>query len=666
MKIFQLIRCFGFILLLSSITINTSAGEDSKRITELFDMSIDDLLNVQISVASLKKEHVLGSPAIVSTFNREDLEVLGLRSLIDLLSFFPGFVVNGQLAGGPAVQIRGMSDTRNQKILFLLDETPYWFASNGNIPLSGIPFSLIDKVEVIRGPGSVIYGTNATAGVIKIVTRKTNNKDVSFEVGENDAANLHGYLGAEGHNLAYQFYDTDGYNAKVKNTLADGAGNTENGDLLKYQTSRSAYASFRNKAFSGFLSAFESEQSGGYFGSIRPFAKYIDKSIIANTTYSRQLDEQKLNVSLDFNHYTREQPTEDMFVLFGISGDGSSEFADDNDNYRWRVNANLTRQISENHSIVYGLESERRSTSASLVRDDVNGANLVSLSLIDPRFVVDPRYNALVIFEDDDVTEQSAFFQSDYIHGNARLVAGIRYTDNTRSGHQYIPRVAAVYQLTASQSIKALYSVGFNSPTFRQQSQVGAFGATRNDALEAEIVRSYDFAYLYSGRHSLFVANLFYIQARDIIENVNGVFENSGNFDRAGYELDYQHIIKNDYRLFGNLSYLHQGNRLKENDQSAVYAPKYTLSIGYDKLIYQMHHIGASMQYVGERMNVDAYSLLNVNYNYEKEYHQFYLTLDNVLGEKIEHPDLRTIGTSNIIMQARDKQTVLVGYRYLF
>ena len=659
----QSIKFLLSFLLLSCFTVNALAKDPTTDITELLEMSIDELLDVQVSVASLKKEHILESPAIVSTFTRVDLESMGLRNLSDLLSFFPGFVVTEQLAGSAAVQIRGLSDTRNQKILFLLDETPYWFASNGNIPLLGIPFSLIEKVEVIRGPGSVIYGTNATAGVIKIVTRKNNENDVSFEAGKNDTINLHGYIGAEQYHLAYQFSDSDGYNSKVKNSIADAVGNTENGYLLKYDKTKSAYVSLRKDNISGFLSAFESEESGGYFGSIRPYARYIDRSVIANTTYSKRLNEQDLDVSLDFNHYTREQPTQDMFVLFGISGDGSSEFADDNDNYRWRVNAQLTRKISNQHTLIYGIESERRSTSASLVKDDVNGANL---ALLPPGFVVDPRYNALVIYEDDDVSERSAYVQSDVKSTNIRFVAGLRYTDNTRSGYSYIPRLAAVYQFNNSHSIKALYSVGFNSPTFRQQSQVGAFGTTRNESLEAEIVRSYDLAYLYFGQQDLFVANLFYIQARDIIENVNGVFENSGDFDRAGYELDYQRIIKNNYKLFGNLSYLHQGNEIKPKDQSAVFASKYTLSIGYSKLINQIHRIGMSMQYLGERKNVDAYSLLNFNYSFEKENHQFYLTIDNVLGEKIEHPDLRTIGTSDITVQARDKQTAFIGYRYLF
>lgn len=663
MQIAQITKTFCLTLAINCFAPIAIAAQDSKHLTELLEMSLPELLDLQVSVASLKNESVLDSPAIVSTYTREDMEALGLRNLSDLLSFFPGFVVNEQLAGNAAVQIRGLSDTRNQKILFLLDETPYWFASNGNIPLLGIPFSLIEKVEVIRGPGSVIYGTNATAGVIKVVTRKHDKNDISIEAGENDFYNLHGYVGAKQYNFAFQSSDSDGYNVQVQNAIADGVGSTEDGSFIKYEKTKSAYVSFMQENLSAFASAFESEESGGYFGSIRPYAIYIDKAFIANTTYNKQLTEQTLNVSLDFNHYTREQPTRDMFVLFGIAGNGSSEFAEDDDNYRWRLNVELTKKISSNHTLIYGIESERRSTSASLVRDDANGANL---ALLPPGFTVDPRYNALVIYEDDDVNERSAYIQSDIGHNQFRFVAGVRYTDNTRSGHQYIPRIAVVYKIDKRQSIKALYSVGFNSPTFRQQSQVGAFGATRTNSLHAEIIRSYDLAYLFSRKQDLFVANLFYIQARDIIENVNGVFENSGNFDRAGFELDYHYIMNKRHKVFGNLSYLHQGDENKSNDQSASYASKYTLSLGYKQLIGQKHCVGASLQYLGERKNVDAYTLMNINYTYELENHQVFLLLDNVLNEKIQHPDLRTIGTSDITIQARDERAVMLGYRFRF
>ena len=185
-----------------------------------------------------------------------------LRSLSDILSFFPGFVVNEPLIGQPVVQIRGLADINNQKILFLIDDTPYWLAANGSIPLLGIPFELIEKVEVIRGPGSVIYGTNASAGVIKVVTRKDDINSANFKLGEHDTANITGYQNWQHApesdaltRFSYEIQTSDGYSADVNSALTGppGLSPTEDGQAPKSEETKSLYLSHQRGNFNGFL-----------------------------------------------------------------------------------------------------------------------------------------------------------------------------------------------------------------------------------------------------------------------------------------------------------------------------------------------------------------------------------------------------------------------------
>lgn len=150
---------------------------------DVFDMGLEQLSQLEVSVASGKRDSIVDAPAIVSSYSRADLEKFGIRTLKDMLSFIPGFVRQETYLGTTAVGVRGISDGFNQKLLLLLDETPYWMTSHSDMPLLGIPFESIDHIEVIRGPASVMYGTNASAGIVRVVTRHNDRSALALSAG---------------------------------------------------------------------------------------------------------------------------------------------------------------------------------------------------------------------------------------------------------------------------------------------------------------------------------------------------------------------------------------------------------------------------------------------------------------------------------------------------
>lgn len=182
--------------LILSLAANLIVNARVNAVDEMENISLDELLSLDVSVdvASSKVESIIDTPAIVSRYDTKDMQKLGLHTLKDVLSFFPGFVVqDGKVTS--MVMIRGISETFNQKVLFLLDGVPYWMPAHGDIPLLGIPIEAIDRVEVIRGPGAVIYGTNASAGVISVVTKKDQSKLVALKLNNNPLVNTSAYIG---------------------------------------------------------------------------------------------------------------------------------------------------------------------------------------------------------------------------------------------------------------------------------------------------------------------------------------------------------------------------------------------------------------------------------------------------------------------------------------
>jgi outer membrane receptor protein involved in Fe transport len=110
----------------------------------------------------------------------------GARNLIDILKFVPGFFVGSTAhALEPVIAVRGFTSSFNQTVLVLLDgipQTEYVFGDR--LALLGIvPLDIIDRVEIMRGPGSALYGADAYSAVINIITRRTPPEKTQVVVG---------------------------------------------------------------------------------------------------------------------------------------------------------------------------------------------------------------------------------------------------------------------------------------------------------------------------------------------------------------------------------------------------------------------------------------------------------------------------------------------------
>ena len=148
------------------------AGDPSREVPGDFEqLSLDALLNPTITTATKSARTLEQTPSIVSVFGREDIERLGARQLIDLLRFVPGFYeVGSELERN--VAIRGIHASSPYHFVVLLDGLPmndFLFSSSSPDSFS---LELAERVEIIRGPGSAIYGANALMGVVNIITRK--------------------------------------------------------------------------------------------------------------------------------------------------------------------------------------------------------------------------------------------------------------------------------------------------------------------------------------------------------------------------------------------------------------------------------------------------------------------------------------------------------------
>ena len=144
-------------------------AQDTAGVSNLNELSLEDLFNIKVTSASKEEETVRDSPSTVTVYTQKDIRAIGARTLNDLLAVTPGFDVRPD----SQIDVRGISSTFNNRVLLLLDGVPMddaYYGANGKTA-DLVYLDYVERVEIIRGPGSALYGTNAFAGVVSVTTR---------------------------------------------------------------------------------------------------------------------------------------------------------------------------------------------------------------------------------------------------------------------------------------------------------------------------------------------------------------------------------------------------------------------------------------------------------------------------------------------------------------
>jgi len=154
--------------------------------SDLAAISLEDLMNIEITTASHKDQRVVDTPAAVFVLTHEDIRRSGLTTLPDVLRLVPGVDVAQVNANKWAVSIRGFNAFYADKLLVLIDGRSLYNRLFAGVLWDAETIMLddIDRIEIVRGPGGAVWGANAVNGVINIVTKS--------------AADTHGVLARAG------------------------------------------------------------------------------------------------------------------------------------------------------------------------------------------------------------------------------------------------------------------------------------------------------------------------------------------------------------------------------------------------------------------------------------------------------------------------------------
>ncbi|MBI5386748.1 MAG: TonB-dependent receptor [Verrucomicrobia bacterium] len=549
-------------LLALAVVLPARAAEPPEPLSpaELKKLSLEDLHELEIPTvygASKHEQKTTEAPSAVTIVTREDIQQFGHRTLAEVLRSVRGFYVNSD-RGYSFVGLRGVNrpgDYGGGVLLMVnghrLNDPVADEAFNGTeFPLD---VDLIDRVEVIRGPGSALYGNNAFFTVINVLTRKgrdVQNVESSFAAGSFDT-----YSGRV--SVGHRF--TNGVELLLSGTYLDSAGH----DTLHYpefsdvnegrarrldgqwlgQTFLSlAYREFTLEGLFGYR--FKSVPTGAY-GSLFNVAPndLLDERAFLELKHRHEFDSGWLLQSrLYFDHYNywADEPYDGAEV--GRPGEIVLNH-DESDTRWWGGEVQASKTLWERHRLTLGVEG----------RHDMLVHQL--------NHYVDPRQT---VSDLDTPAGSFGFYAQDEfsIRTNLLLNAGVRYDYATTFGDTVNPRAGLIYSPWTPTTFKLLYGQAYRAPN-AYEFDFTAPGYYPNHGLKPETIRSYELVWEQRlSRPLRFMAALFYNQIEDQItqidessdpDNPRWVFHNIGSIEVKGAEVELEGHWSSGVR--GRLSY---------------------------------------------------------------------------------------------------------------
>ncbi len=172
-------------------------AQEGEGLEDEFALLEEELAADEVRSASKHRQSIFWSPSAITVLTREDIQASGAFNVPDLLRRVPGFDVYELKPSFPLVGARALTDDSNNLILVLVDGREPLIELTGWPIWAGLTVDLeeIERIEVIRGPGSTLYGANAFAGVVNITTlpdRSSTGADISLAAGEAGTHRLFG------------------------------------------------------------------------------------------------------------------------------------------------------------------------------------------------------------------------------------------------------------------------------------------------------------------------------------------------------------------------------------------------------------------------------------------------------------------------------------------
>jgi outer membrane receptor for ferrienterochelin and colicins len=610
------------VLFLGSQVVGAQEAADPavSKPVDLTDLSLEELATLKVASvygASKHQQIETEAPSSVSIVTADDIRKSGYRTLSDLLNGVRGFYTTYD-RGYHYIGVRGINRPGDfgGRVLITVDghrlnDPIFDSAANGNEFI--LDMDLVDRVEVIRGPGSSLYGNNAFLAVINVITRR----------GES-------FRGAEVSG-AYASYDTYTGRLSYGNRFDNGLELVLSGTYLNSQGHDSLYFPEFSLANQGWADKADGAWAGSGFAQLRYGDFSLEGGVVRRKKYlptaaygaafndpRESIDDERAFADLKYQHEFGEEweliarGYYDHYRYEGVVPLPEVEYG--NPLYPGQITLNQDADRSESVGVEVQLSKNlfegNRLTAGTEYRND--------FMLQFRNFDVDPP----ATFLDTNLTAYTVgvFVQDEYqICPQFIVNAGIRYDYFSSFGDTVNPRVALIYSPWKEGSFKFLYGQAFRAPNANEL-YYQAPGYRSNLSLKPETTHSYELVYEQAaGNHLRLVSCLFYEQIADLITFGSTsdavVFGNITGATSRGGELELQGRWAHGWQALA--SYTYANARDTQTDQRLNNSPEHlakfslTAPLWKQKLFANLEIQAVSSRTTVHGGSVDGYWVAN-------------------------------------------------------
>ena len=570
---------------------------------------------VMVVTATKNQTSVRDAPASITVIDNETLNRTPANDVASVLETVPGLQVVRTSGSEPYITIRGLKNNnsaRDNYTLMLINGRRITSAETmvrgATFDFSSIPMSAIDHIEVIRGPMSSLYGSDALGGVVNVILKQpTDDTQVNAS-------------------LSYSQPENGGGAMEKGNIFVSGAGIPDK--LLYTVTAEFSHQDdwFPDDVNSGntFSGNAEEERSGlhtslnwlindantvlfdaGYMKNDRTFPDAdkddtSDDDITNSEKYTLGVGHQGLWGWGD----------SDVYYLYE-----HSEIYDDNSHPLLGV----TNSKQQNHSL------DGKLTLTNFERQVITTGINATTTSID----IDKNYDG------KQTTGQQAIFIQDQISLTETFAATLsgRFTHHDDFGSDFTPRAYLVYNPTDRFTVKGGYAEGFKTPTIYQTSEDfslvscgGSCYLTGNPDLKAETSKTYELASSYNADHWFVQATVFYNEISNMIDRDTSTrasgwitYQNIDEAESKGVELEGQLDILDDIDLTANATYTNAKD--KSDDTSLENVARWLSNVSLNWYATDRLSLYTSANYTGKQWDgdtwLDPYVVANLGGSYD-------------------------------------------------
>ncbi len=680
------------------------------EVADEFDDSLEDFYGDEdfVSIATGSKQLIHKAPSTATVITEEEIQRIGAVDLDEVLETVPGLHVSYRPGNHlPIYSFRGIYSVFNPQVLVLINEVPITnlFIGNRNQIWGGLTLESVSRIEIIRGPGSAVYGADAFAGVINIITKSSataNGTSIGARVGEFSTKDFwltHAWNRGElGGFVSYERHETDGFDQFIESdaqifldgvfgtdaSLAPGyADHHRKNDELRLRLDYNSWT---------FNAGLQKRRIGvglGIAEALGPGTNESSDRWNFDVGYTSNEMFENWEISAKVAYLSTSQEIDNNLIVFpagadiGLGGPFPDGVIGNPEVFEKHIRTNVVARYKamSDHSLSLGIGYDvsdlykvKESKNFAL---GPNGEFLVPGSPL-----VDVTDTPFVFLPEDDRTNQYFFIQDIWnLAKDWELTAGVRQDDYSDFGKTINPRLAIVWSTTLNLTTKFLYGKAFRAPSFAEMRNINNPVALGNPNLDPEEIDSFELAFDYHPQSDFkYGISIFRYDWQDIInfaqdeDSTTKTAKNIGEQQGYGFEVEVDWSPYENFNLIGNYSWL---NAEDGNNTSVDSVPEQQMYLRAYYKINNSWDLSLKTNWVMDRVRaiddlrepIDDYNVTDFSISWKPESEKLNVSvlIKNMFDSDIREP---TANNGPVVNLSNDlplpRRTALVQVSYYF